>query len=245
MYTIDGTKVTFNCNTIEGEALRLPDYVTEIDFNNVERINVTMLLGNTNIKELDLKDIITVQDIIVPDNTIVKEKLYWAGTITGVSGPLDTYKVHSKRLKRLNVYDNRAFAYLSGTIKGFLPLREFQRTLLEGAFNWGVYDPGNHITFGDPVADKNPDFVYELDILALERANIIVFDLNNLSAGTCAELGYVMAKNWQDTKRIIAIYEEPITNFFIKGLVEHPFVERYHTIQDLVEEHYDENKKVK
>lgn len=191
--------------------LRVPAEVCEIDFNNLLHISKPLRLDHTQIKSIDFGKLITVTNVYLPDNIEVTENLYWAEAIIGKG-----LKVNSPRLEKLGVYSHKPFIYLSGTVGGFLEKRTRQRDELI-ALGYGVYSPGNHMTFGDPIADNNPKLVYDVDIKAMEKADIIVFDLSNLSPGTCAELGYAIAAKWYKTKRLYALNLNT-KNFFIKGL---------------------------
>lgn len=244
MYTVIDNKLRFNDGVkIVGtkglsRALLIPAHVTEIDFNEVEHIDSMFNLShNKDMKHLDLGNVLSVKTIILPEGCSIKEKLYWAIGIYYNNGNLPENKIDGVRMKYINVYNynSKPLVYLSGTIRGFLELRKEQSELLRQQ-GFAVYDPGNHITFGDPIADNNPDFVYKLDMKALWRADIILFDLNNLSAGTSAELGFVIALDWHKKpgKRVVVFHEKPITNFFIKGLIEEEGVEVYRDIKQFV-----------
>lgn len=198
--------------TVFEDYLRIPDTVIAIDFNEVQHITKPLHLEHTNISLVDFKDVITVDNVYLPPFTTVYEKLYWANHISANAAEGD-----SERLMYLGIYDKRKLIYLSGTVSGHIPLRTEQRSKLFAA-GYGVYSPGNHITFGDPVADKYPHIVGEIDIKALDKCDIIFFDLNNLSPGTCAELGYAVAKEWYKTKRIYYMFNDN-PNFFIRHLL--------------------------
>lgn len=209
--------------------------VTNVDFNNVEHLLVDLNLESSLITHLDLKNIITAKKIFLPTNCSIKENLYWADKIyTHIVD--DKYKnpvkVFSSRLGWMSVYNNNPFVYLSGTVVGYLDLRKEQRYKLMSN-GYGVYSPGNHMTLGDPVADKYPKLVFDIDIKAMEAADIIFFDLNNLSAGTSAELGYSIAKGWHKTKKLVGIYNNKTQNFFINGLTT--FIKLYESLDEFIE----------
>lgn len=200
--------------TVFEDYLKVPDTVISVDFNNVRFITKPLHLENTDITEIDFKNVITVDTVYLPPFTVIKEDLYWMENLICHLPEV----AHSSRMFYLGTYKrNSKLVYLSGTVTGHIPLRTEQRDKLFAA-GFGVYSPGNHITFGDPVADKYPMLVGELDIKALEKCDIILFDLTNLSSGTCAELGYVVAKEWYKTKRIYYMYNDN-PNFFIRHLL--------------------------
>jgi len=208
----DGVLRFENSITVFEDYLKVPNTVVAIDFNEVEHLRKPLHLEHTDIVEIDFKNVITVDTVYLPPFTLIKENLYWAEHFI-THAPT----VESSRLLYLGLYDYRELVYLSGTVSGHLPLRAKQASQIF-AVGYGVYSPGNHITFGDPVADKYPSIVGEIDIKALEKCNIIFFDLNNLSPGTCAELGYVVAKEWYKTKRIYYMFNDN-PNFFIRHLL--------------------------
>ena len=211
--------------------LNIPEGVLSIDFNNVQHIKKPLNLFGTLIRELDFKNVITVDTVYLPENCKVKENLYYANKIfLPISSTVD-----SARLKDINVYDNRTLIYLSGTVVGYLELRKQQtKKLIEAGF--AVYDPGNFMTLGDPVADKYPKLVADIDILMMNRAEIIFFDLNNLSAGTCAELGYSIASDWHISKELWYMYKDT-KNFFINGLLR--YMNRVNTLEEFIQRTYD------
>ena len=212
--------------TVFEDYLQVPDTVIAVDFNEVKHILKPLNLSNTKIDVVDFREVLTVRQVILPENVIILENLYWADEIKG-----KTYVGRSQRLKFLGIYDNRPLVYLSGTVTGHIPLRTEQRDTIYDA-GYGVYSPGNHITFGDPVAEKYPLLVYELDMLALQKAEVIFFDLTNLSPGTCAELGYVVGQGWDRTKRVYYLYKDT-PNFFINGLVTNMI--RVTSIEEFIE----------
>lgn len=200
--------------TVFEDYLKVPDTVTSIDFNDVRFITKPLHLENTDITEIDFKNVITVDTVYLPPFTRIKENLYWIENLICHLPEV----IHSPRMFYLGTYKRHSkLVYLSGTITGHLPLRTEQRKKLYAA-GFGVYSPGNHITFGDPVAEEYPMLVGELDVKALKKCDVILFDLTNLSPGTCAELGYVVAKEWYKTKRIYYIYNDH-PNFFIRHLL--------------------------
>lgn len=234
-YTLNNGTLRFNDNvtTVSDKNLSF-DGVTHVDFNNVEKILVNLNMEDSNITHLDLKNVIVARKIYLPANCSIKENLYWADRIYNniVNDKYENpVKVFSNRLGFMSVYENRPFVYLSGTVVGHLDLRSEQRRLLNDA-NYGVYSPGNHMTLGDPIADKYPEIVYDIDIAAMHSADIIFFDLNNLSAGTCAELGYSIAMGWHKTKKLVGIYK-PTQNFFINGLVKH--IRLYESLEEFIQ----------
>ena len=218
-----------NVTTINVENFSF-DGVAYIDFNNVEHIQGNLRLDTSDITYVDFKKVITAHNVYLPMHCSIKENFYWVNRIYGavdqnVENPVF---VNSERMHHLKVYESKPLVYLSGTVVGYLPVRRHQRQLLQEA-GFGVYSPGNHMTLGDPIADKYPEIVYKIDILAMHKADVIFFDLNNLSAGTCAELGYSIAKGWHKTKELVGIYK-PTKNFFINGLVKH--IKLYDSLED-------------
>ena len=212
--------------------LYVPEGVFFLDFNNVKHLRKPLDLTRLpNLKEIDLKNLITVDILYLPADVTIKENLYWANYISAPGNP----KITSARLHHLNVYDKRTLIYLSGTISGYLELRAKQRKqLLDEGF--AVFSPGNHITFGDPIADNNPKLVAEIDIAAMEKAEIIFFDLNNLSPGTCAELGYAIGAGWHLTKELWYMYKDT-PNFFINGLLKH--MNRVDSLEEFIKRTYE------
>lgn len=211
--------------------LTVPESLLSIDFNEVEHIKKPLRLENTNIKSIDFKKVITVGAVYLPKDVEIIENLYWADYIV-VTNPK---RIQSARLLYMNMYltDNityRPLVYLSGTVVGYLVLRDRQRALLNIA-GLGVYSPGNHMTLGDPIADKYPKLVADIDILAMERAEYIFFDLNNLSPGTCAELGYSIAAGWHKTKKLYYMYKDT-PNFFINGLLR--YMTRVNSLEEFI-----------
>lgn len=234
-YTRKGNTLQFkdNITTVSDNNLPL-DGVTFIDFNNVEHITVDLDLSKSSVESLDLKDVITAKTIILPNTCkVINEDLYWAEHIIKLG--IKDYKIISKRMEPLNIYNNlgdnrKQLIYLSGTVVNYLPLRAKQTSMLLRA-NYAVYSPGQHMTLGDRVADKYPEIVYKLDIKAMEKADIIFFDLTNLSAGTSAELGYSIAKGWYKYKKLVGIYKET-QNFFINGLKD--YIDIYESIEEFI-----------
>lgn len=212
--------------------LYVPEGVFSIDFNNVRHLRKPLDLSKLiYLKEIDLKDLITLDVLYLPKDVKIKENLYWANKIVAPGNPT----IISSRLHRLNVYDRRTLIYLSGTIKDHLHLRAEQSDFLikEG---FAVYSPGNHITFGDPVADNNPKLVADIDIQAMEKADIIFFDLNNLSPGTCAELGYAIGAGWHISKELYYMYKDT-PNFFINGLLR--YMNRVDSLEAFIKRTYE------
>src|SRR5690606_9503910 len=130
----------------------------------------------------------------------------------------------------LNVYTNQKLVYLSGTIKGYLTTRHQQQQQIHEN-GLAVYSPGNHITFGDPVAEKYPELVAEIDLKILKRCDAIIFDLGNLSAGTCAEIGYAVGAKYYHTKKLL-YFNLDTPNFFINGLAE--FMHKTKDLQEAI-----------
>lgn len=211
--------------------LTVPESLLSIDFNEVEHIKKPLRLDHTRIKFIDFKKVITVGTVYLPDGVEIVEKLYWAEHImSGNFGRID-----SQRLLYMNMYLSssmryRPLVYLSGTVVGYLVLRDRQRMLLNVA-NLGVYSPGNHMTLGDSIADNYPKLVADIDILAMERAEYIFFDLHNLSPGTCAELGYAIAAGWHKTKKLYYMYKDT-PNFFINGLLR--YMTRVNSLEEFI-----------
>lgn len=192
--------------------LRVPRDVHALDFNQLLYITKPLRLEHTKIIFLDFKHLLMVKDVFLPKDTIVVESLYWSGKITNSSAAS-----HSERMFKLRLEQGKKLVYLSGTVKDYLGLRETQSQIIYD-MGFGVYSPGNHITFGDENAEI-PGLVYNIDINAMELADVFVFDLNNLSPGTCAELGYVIGAGWHKTKELFYIMDKPTPNFFINGLI--------------------------
>jgi len=199
--------------TVFEDYLQIPETVTSVDFNEVRHVLKPFSLMNTLIKEIDFKQVITVKGVHLPSGVKITENLYWADEIFSQGCIVE----HSSRMKYLGIYDHRELVYLSGSVSGHLPLRTEQRDIIYNA-GYGVYSPGNHITFGDPVADEYPSLVADFDLWALDKCRVIFLDLTNLSPGTCAELGYIIAKGWAKTKRVYYLYKGT-SNFFINGLL--------------------------
>jgi hypothetical protein len=212
--------------------LIVPEGVSSIDFNQLLHIYKPLRLSYTKLTEIDFKNLITVDHIYLPATIKnITDNLYWAN---GIHVPdLSNVNIISKRLLHLNVYrPDLELIYLSASVLGMLDKRAEQRFLLQQA-GYAVYSPGNHMTLGDPVAEAYPEVVADIDIAALERAQVIFFDLTKLTPGTCAEVGYVAAQpEWIKSKRLYYLYA-PTTNFFIKGLIRN--FTRVESIADFIE----------
>jgi|GEM_PF-4098796 len=196
--------------------LIVPEGVCAIDFNELEFLKKPLRLTNTRITEIDFKNVITVDNVYLPAKITIKERLYWANKfVFPVSHNCQI--LESPRMLYLNVYDDRPLVYLSASVVGMLEARDIQRQEMLRC-GYAVYDPGNHITLGHPVADKYPGLVADMDVWAMERADILFFDLTKLTPGTCAELGYAIAKKWYKEKRCYYMYKDTL-NFFINGLL--------------------------
>lgn len=228
---VDGVLRFENDIDVFEDYLYVPEGVFSLDFNNVQHLKKPLDLSRLpHLKEIDLKNLVTIDRLYLPPNVSIKENLYWAHQIVAPNA-----EINSVRMKHVGVYDRRTLIYLSGTIKGYLDLRRQQRDRLisEG---FAVYSPGNHITFGDPVADNNPKLVADIDIQAMERAEIIFFDLNNLSPGTCAELGYAIGAGWHITKELYYMYTDT-PNFFINGLLR--YMNRVSSLEEFIQRTYE------
>ena len=227
---VDGVLRFENGVTSFEDYLTVPEGVIAIDFNELEHITKPLRLSDTQITEIDFKNLITVDNVYLPKKIKIIENLYWADKFIFPQKNYMWEIIKSPRLKYLNVYNDRPLVYLSATVVNYLEKRAQQRDELLNA-NYAVYSPGTHMTLGDPVADKYPSLVADIDIKAMEKADVILFDLTNLSAGTCAELGYAIAKGWHKEKRLYYLWKDT-TNFFIKGLVRE--ITRVDSIEDFV-----------
>lgn len=220
-------KFTDGITTFE-DYLTVPEGVVSIDFNDIEHFTKPLRLTDTRITEIDFKNVITVDNVYLPAGIKIKENLYWANKFILENN--DYELLESPRLKYLNVYNDKELIYLGGSVIGKLEERDEQRQkMLDAGF--AVYSPVNHMTHGDPVATKQPSLVADIDIYALEKADIIFFDLRKLTAGTCAEVGYSVAKKWYKEKRIYYVYNDT-KNFFINGLLRH--FQRVNSIEEFL-----------
>lgn len=256
-YRINGDVLRFEDDMYTlSDYLTVPKGVSSIDFNNLRFILKPLVLSNTKIKQIDFKNVISVQEVIFPDGIHIKENLYYAKKF--IFRGFRSYE--SARMVHLGLYSaiQRPLLYLSGSVVGnlkegtlnyfkkndwernvltnwlgkkleditYLELRACQRAVIlyeteYKRISLAVYSPGNHMTVGDNVADEYPKLVFDIDVAMLDKAEVILFDLTNLSPGTSAELGYCLAKiNTEPykSKRMYYIYE-PTKNFFINGLL--------------------------
>lgn len=196
--------------------LVVPEGVVAIDFNDLEFFKKPLRLTNTRIKELDFKNVIMVDKVYLPRLCRITEDLYWADKfIMPDDGAI--MLASSSRMHFLNVYSQKPLVYLAGGVVGTLDLRTQQQKRFVDA-GYAIYSPVNHITHGNPVAEKYPMVVADIDMLALEKCDVIFFDLTKLTNGTCAEIGYAVARGWHKTKRIYYVYNDT-KNFFINGLL--------------------------
>lgn len=226
---IDGVLRFEDSITALEDYFKVPQGVKSVDFNNVKFITKPLHLENLpQGSHIDFKNVITASKIYLPFGSTIKENMYWYDKIEGSSMPAIIFG--SQRMWWLK--NNENLVYLSGTVMGYLPLRHYQRKQLFRA-NLGVYSPGNHMTLGDPVADNYPLIVGDIDIKAMEASKYLFFDLNNLSAGTCAELGYTIAKNWHKSKEVYYMMNNPTKNFFINGLTKH--LHKVDSIEEFIE----------